>query len=204
MFKRGIVILLLPLLASCSSVTKSQYYSFDPVSDLGALKVYKDENGRSTGFLYRQGKDSGDHESIWIEVENTGETLYTFGPMFLPVIPVFFFPSSRRPIDSSKQIEIKFLAYSNADFGPSIKTLPELMVELPDGKKLKAIKTSPCLGDKDRCVLFTYDAKVGQTREFYISETRTILSDGRELRTPRLRYNFNDRIHFHWFQSIAP
>ncbi len=175
-----------------------------PVSRPDNLKILEGESGRAIGFLYKQGPQVGDHQSIFIRVENSGETIYTFGPLFLPIFPVYFFPSSRIPLDRTKPLELKYFAYSAASMGADVQKLPEPLLELLDGIRLQPIRSLPCPNDAKRCRLFTYDRTVEQVSEFFLLETTTVLADQTELKTPRLHFKLKESTRINWLIQIAP
>lgn len=185
------------LLPSCTTLLKEPHYSFKAPTKPTNLKTSYDSDGRPIGFLFKStDQRRGPHQSIWISVVNRGEpNIYAIG-VGLPFIPDFAFEEPKNKIDKSKNLEIRYHAYSTTPPWPPVKTLPaNPAIELPDKTILKPISSQSCNGELlAHCQIFTYGRSVEELPQFVFLETRTELTDGSFLTTPKMDFYYRDKI----------
>ena len=141
-------------------------------------------------------------EDFNMAVENSALITYLGGPI-IPFIPVYIFEDMRRDIKENEEITI---AYSRTKYlGPftdhfeGIKIYPPV-VQTSESKLFRPKETIVTKHE----VKFTYPIKVLETKEFIVRESTLILSNGRTIMTPRVRFTFVNVLDYKCCGNSAP
>ncbi|MES2962652.1 MAG: hypothetical protein V4760_02100 [Bdellovibrionota bacterium] len=137
-------------------------------------------------------------------MKNVGLINYTFGPLLLPIIPIYPFEKDHGEIDPSRNLELEYHAYSPAPFGAAVQKLSVPIITVPGRGPIEPIASRTCPGESERCKIFTYPVTVGATPEFILHETEALLSDRSTMKTPRVKFVFSEKTRVDWVLPFAP
>ncbi|MBK9322707.1 MAG: hypothetical protein IPM97_07135 [Bdellovibrionaceae bacterium] len=194
------------LFIGCSSSNRYEYYKSFPEENSAPKVTQEPEHVALTYKMTRRSIFQNDFQQrVWIKISNFSRSLYTVGPVFLPIIPAV--PASLwgdSPIlDRSKKIEISLSAYSDPIFNEKIVELPDLIIETPDGRVLSA-KAINDGGLGTNMKSFTYDTTVLNTPWFILRSAEIKLDNGKVIKIPRLKFVMTSEFLINWNEPIAP
>jgi len=204
MMKRYLKYLLLVFFATgCSTTNRYQYYKLVSKEEKNILpevtqkpeKLYLiyNETPRSI-FQYNYVR------RVWIAIKNYSRKPYSFGPIFLPIVPYFV---AGLPLDHSQNITIVLTAYLDPIYGERILSLPNLIIENSEGRILNPLSVNEdTSGFKFKS--FTYDTTIDSSPWFILQEASIKLDNGKILKIPRMRFDFTNEFIINWNEPIAP
>lgn len=186
-------------MAGCSAITKPAFYRPQFVSDPEGFSVGSDYRGYR---LYQKRGSDDSSQSVSITVLAYGEKLYSVGPIFLPIIPVFYVSSWSTKLDNSKNLAIYYCAYSSPAEG-SVKELPIPTISVASKARVKPISKSD-IEPGSGCQTFTFDYKLKDISQFEMSPTKVKLDNNKTIDVPGVKFVFTEKVSIDWAPPLAP
>lgn len=189
-------------LAGCSSTNRYDYYKVNPIDTEAPPAVSQKPELVYLTYktLYRSAFQNDYQQRAWIRISNYSRHTYTFGPIFLPVIPYYDGSSG---LDTSKKITIELSAYSDSKFPERIMSVPDLVIETSDGRVLRPILVTEG-GPGTDSKKFEFDATVALTPWFFVQAAEIQLKDAKTLKIPRMKFTLTSEFIINWNDPVAP
>ncbi len=171
-------------LSSCASLEREKYFKAQGISK--SLT-----NHSASRFPDSEVKIS---ESLQMKVFNS--TLITYlGGLFIPVLPVYFFPDMRRDIPKEEMLTIIF--YTNY-FGPLKKDFEKIdfippVIQLSSGELIRATKSEFVEG---YAIKFIYPVKALATEKFTVNPSTIIMTDRKKIISPKVEFQFDNSLNY--------
>lgn len=191
------------ILANCSSIGEVRQYKFDKTTTESYVS-YEKYSYQQASLKFNEIRRNIFQKNIcqcaWIKIDRKYIYTYSVGPIFLPIIPVFFLAEHEQP-DPMKHLEISISAYSPEEFHESVIEIPELTIETPKGIFKPNAKNSH--GDFQE-KKFSYPVLISQTPWFVLQEAEIKLSSGKKLKIPKIKFEVQSETEVMWNLPIAP
>ena len=194
------------MISSCSSLERAHYYKVSSIDHESSPEIsYSPEIVIHHGYrkyvalTYKQkGRFlwANDVQQVVISVNYFFNQLAA-GPIFLPVIPLL---GSSFKINKNEKIEL-FLQYGAT--GPFYNKLEKpVLPELVIVTKSRGVLTPMKVERFESGLRLIYDTTIEETPEFLIREN-VLRLDRETLKIPRLKFVFDDSLHYEWMVPIG-
>ncbi len=201
---------------SCSTSGKITYYKFELIQKPATPKVgyiqtdVMDPNlasvrGYTLKYIYREKYrvrflQLSHFQYAELSFKDYGYKNYSWGPIFLPVIPNFnFFEEKEMDMDAPLEFTLSF--HSDPVFENVSSTLPDLEIVTNAGKILKPTIAKSLYGSGNS---YKFDVKVKDLPWFILREAKINLSDGQHLQMPETKFTLKSELEIDWSVPIGP
>lgn len=196
------------LLISCSSTEQIHYYKVNRPGDITKPEItYKVDSvyysrPKSTLSLNYKRRTRlfqvARSQSVVITVEHYAAKPYTFGPLFLPFIPVFGLGDTP-PLNKEEKLSITVGASADPEFGVKVLSIPDVEITTPELKVLRPEE----VGIGGNFKRFTYDIEVKDLPFFWINLAQ-VETDKSPMVIPKLRFDLVREFNYECCVPIAP
>lgn len=135
-----------------------------------------------------------------LRFKDYGYKTYSWGPIFLPIIPNFNFVTEQE-MDLEAPLEFALQFYSDPVFERVTATLPDLEIMTADGKILKPIVSESSNGFAKN---YKFDAKIKNVPWFILREAKIKLSNNKALQIPETKFTLKSEFEIDWSIPIGP
>ena len=195
------------VMSACSTINRYNYYKADVVQ-LPSYPQISQSSARVT-LVYKNDPRSifqkSHQQLIAIGVSDYSRAVYTVGPIFVPIIPVFNLGGDP-PLDLSNKIRIQ-IGFSSDKFYPeTIKKWPELFIKTIDGRILKPepVQKADLNQQIQTFAIYTYDAKMKDNPNFILQASEVPMSNGSVLKIPEMKFELTSELQVNWNEQVAP
>ena len=195
------------VISACSTLNRYNYYKAN-VDQLTSYPQVSQSSARVT-LVYKNDPRSifqrPHQQLIVIGVSDYSRFVYTFGPIFVPIIPIFNLGGDR-PLDLSNKIRIQIGFSSDKIYPETLKKLPELFIKAIDGRILKPepFQEADLNQQTQAFVIYTYDAKINENPNFILQASEVLMSNGSILKIPEMKFELASELQVNWNEQIAP